>query len=190
MQVPSTPVHAASATAVIAEPTACDYRKGSCLPFLRALDKYLSLQYPDLHTYVHKRYLLHLQSGKRAIETSAVLADLVEPDLAPPGLATPRRRRAAVPATPDPAPPPGTPLGTLSAEQGAQYKILPAYIEDAESRLAAIIYRYISSEAGRDELRAAHGTRGTAILQALELRGTPDATTFEGHHYQVILKFA
>ena len=183
MQASSKPADTTKST--VPEPTACDYRKGSCLPYLRNLDKYLQLRHTDLHTYIHKRYVLHLQSGKRAIECAAVLADIAEPNRAPPGLATPRRRRAPAPDAPDTAPD-GAPIGNLSADESQQYKILPGLIEDAETRLSAIILQYISSEAGRDQLVADHGTRGTAMLQALEIRGTPDSTTFQGHQLRQV----
>jgi hypothetical protein len=145
---------------------------------LRTLDQYLEQHHPDLHSYVHKRYLLHVQSGKRAIQSATIIADLEAPDEAPAGLATPKRRTAPVPRTPDSLP---TPAGDLTEEQARLYKVLPGLIEDAEARLAAIVLKFVTSPAGRDELKAAHPGRGTAMLQALELRGTPDASTFDGH---------
>ena len=54
---------APSATsAAVPGPAPCDYRMDSCLPYLRSLEKYLEIYQPDLHTYVHKRYIVHLIS--------------------------------------------------------------------------------------------------------------------------------
>ena len=44
----------------------------------------------------------------------------------------------------------------------------------------------ITDATGRDELSVAHPRRGSAMLQAIELRGTPDEATFDGHTLRLL----
>ena len=105
----------------------CDWRPQNCLPFLRSLNNELELEQPKMYRYIHNLYIVHTASGKKAIESTAVLPLVEEVDHTPQGLATPRRAKREAPLTPS-APP--TERGTLETEQMKTYTIMPAIIEE------------------------------------------------------------
>ena len=174
-----------SATTASQPQATCDFKPQHCLPFLRAFEKELMLQYPTYHRYLHARWVLHPTTGKKAVESADSIAVIEAADLSPPGLATPRRADRALARTPLTLVP-ASPGPALTPELDRLYKVMPAVIEDIEYKIAALVLGRILSTQGREALQLAAPGRGSAMLEILERRGTPDESTVEGNTLRIL----
>ena len=89
-----------------------DWRIHNCHPFLRLFDKELELRHPKLYAYIHKGWILHHHSGKRAIKSASSVPVIEGADATPRGLLLPRRLSIT---TPNPKAAPTSPPANASA---------------------------------------------------------------------------
>jgi hypothetical protein len=83
-----------------------DWRIHECHPFLRLFDKELELRHSRLYAYIHKGWVLHSHSGKKAIKAASVVPVIEGVDATPRGLVWPRRLAVS---TPEPEKDPSSP---------------------------------------------------------------------------------
>ena len=159
-----------------------DWRIHNCHPFLRLFDKELELRHPRLYSYIHKGWVLHGHSGKRAIKSASSVLVIEGADATPRGLLSPRRLSISTPSNTPPNPSSPPPKQTapknpdkLTAEQEKEYTVMPALIEVLESDLSALVLARITDEGGKDYLRSEAPSCGTEMLVIIETRGSAPA---------------
>ena len=161
-----------------------DWRIHECHPFLRLFDKELELRHSKLFAYIHKGWVLHHHTGKRAIKAASSVPVIEGTDATPRGLLSPRRLAISTPE-PEPeedpetaSPPPKRTVVSaekLTAAQDKEYILMPALIEILEGELAALVLARVTDEGGKEYLRAEAPSCGTQMLTLIELRGSAPA---------------
>ena len=153
-----------------------DWRIHECHPFLRLFDKELELRHPKLYAFIHKGWILHYSSGKRAIKSASSIPVVEGADATPRGLLSPRRLSVSTPpASSAPTSPPPKGHGKLTVAQDSEYAIMPALIEVLEGELAALVLARVTDEGGKDYLRSEAPSCGTQMLLLIETRGSAPA---------------
>ena len=156
-----------------------DWRIHECHPFVRLFDKQLELRHSRLYAYIHKGWILHHYSGKRAIKAASSVPVIEGVDATPRGLLSPRRLAISEPEPDeDPSsPPPKRQVAPdkLTAAQDKEYVLMPALVEVLEGELAALVLARVTDEGGKEYLRTEAPSCGTHMLSLIELRGSAPA---------------
>ena len=149
-----------------------DWRIHECHPFLRLFDKELELRHSRLFAYIHKGWILHHHTGKRAIKAASSVPVIEGADATPRGLLSPRRLAISTPE-PEPEEDPSSPppkrtvisAEKLTAAQDKEYILMPALIEVLEGELAALVLARVTDEGGKEYLRAEAPSCGTHVIE-------------------------
>ena len=135
-----------------------------------------------MFAYIHKGWILHHHTGKRAIKAASSVPVIEGADATPRGLLSPRRLAISTPE-PEPEEDPSSPppkrtvisAEKLTAAQDKEYILMPALIEVLEGELAALVLARVTDEGGKEYLRAEAPSCGTKMLSLIEIRGSAPA---------------